>query len=113
MGVVFRRRMIATDASRTGWVFEGRPACGVWTGEALTWHINCLELRAVFLGLRHFLPFLMGHHVIVRTDNMAVVSYVNHQGTHGRAPWTGMRAISSCGPRANSGPTGQSMSPGL
>lgn len=82
MGTVFRRQMLTTDASLTGWgaVFEGRPACGVWTGETLAWHINCLELRAVFLALRHFLPFLKGHHVIVRTDNMAVVSHVNRQG---------------------------------
>jgi hypothetical protein len=82
MGAVSRRQMITTDASLTGWgaVFEGRPACGVWTGEALSWHINCLELRAVFLALHHFLPLLEGHHVIVRTDNMAVVSHVNRQG---------------------------------
>jgi hypothetical protein len=82
MGAVFRRQMVTTDASLTGWgaVFEGRPACGVWTGETLSWHINSLELRAVFLALCHFLPFLEGHHVIVRTDNMAVVSHVNRQG---------------------------------
>ncbi|MGL4249587.1 MAG: reverse transcriptase domain-containing protein, partial [Aeromonas sp.] len=82
MGIISCRQMITTDASLTGWgaVFEGRPAYGVWTGEALTWHINCLELRAVLLGLRHFLPYLRGHHVIVRTDNMAVVSHVNRQG---------------------------------
>ncbi len=74
--------MVTTDASLTGWgaVFEDRPACGVWTGEFLSWHINCLELRAVFLALIHFLPSLKGCHVIVRTDNMAVVSHINHQG---------------------------------
>ncbi len=33
----------------------------------LTWQINGLELRAVLLGLTHFLPFLMHSHVIVRT----------------------------------------------
>ncbi len=42
--------------------------------------INCLELRAVFLALKYFLPVLGGHHVIVRTDNMAVVSHINRQG---------------------------------
>ncbi len=75
-------QMVTTDASLTGWgaVFEGRPACGVWTEEFLSWHINCLELRAVFLALIHFLPSLMGCHVIVRTDNMAVVSHINRQG---------------------------------
>ncbi len=46
----------------------------------LSWHINCLELRAVFLALMHFLPVLGKHQIIVRTDNMVVVSHLNHQG---------------------------------
>ncbi len=82
MGVIHRRHMITTDASMTGWgaVFEGRPARGEWTGEFLFWHINCLELRAVLLALIHFLPVLGKHYVIVRTDNMVVVSHINRQG---------------------------------
>ncbi len=79
MGAIHRRHMITTDASMTGWgaVFEGRPAHGEWTGEFLSWHINFLELRAVFLALMHFLPVLGEYHIIVRTDNMAVVSHIN------------------------------------
>ncbi len=61
-------------------LFEGRLLRGEWTGEFLSWHINCLELRAVFLALIHSLPILGKHHVIVRTDNMAVVSHINRQG---------------------------------
>ncbi len=82
MGAIHRRHMITTDASMTGWgaVFEGRPASGEWKQEFLFWHINCLELRAVFLALKFFLPVLGEHHVIVRTDNMAVVSHINRQG---------------------------------
>ncbi len=82
MGAIHRRHMITTDASMTGWgaVFEGRPASGEWKEEFLFWHINCLELRAVFLALKYFLPVLEEHHVIVRTDNMAVVSHINRQG---------------------------------
>ncbi len=82
MGAIHHRHMITTDASMTGWgtVFEGRPARREWTGEFLFWNINCLELRAIFLALIHFLPFLGKHHVIVRTDNMAVVSHINRQG---------------------------------
>ncbi len=35
----------------------------------------------VFLALKYFLPVLGGHHIIVRTDNMAVVSQgINRQG---------------------------------
>ncbi len=82
MGAIHRRHMITTDASMTGWgaVFEGRPASGEWKEEFLFWHINCLELRAVFLAFKYFLPVLGEHHVIVRTDNMAVVSHINRQG---------------------------------
>ncbi len=106
MGAIHHRHMITMDALMTGWgtVFEGRPARGEWTGEFLSWHINCLELRAVFLALMHFLPVLGEHHIIVRTDNMAVVSHINRQGVHGRAPWTGLGAVFSFGPRANSFP---------
>ncbi len=45
-----------------------------------SWHINCLELRAVFLALMYFLSVLGEHHIIVRTLNMAVVSHINRQG---------------------------------
>ncbi len=81
-GVICHRQMITTDASLLGWgaVFEGRMAYGVWSGKYLTWHINGLELRAVHLALTHFLPFLTHSRVIVRTDNMAVVSHINCQG---------------------------------
>lgn len=45
-----------------------------------TWHINHLELEAVYLALRHFLSAVQGRQVLVRTDNTAVVSYINRQG---------------------------------
>jgi len=45
----------------------------------LSSHINCLELRAVFLALReHFLPKLRDYHVLVHTDNTLAVCYINH-----------------------------------
>ncbi|KAI2653798.1 hypothetical protein H4Q32_014146 [Labeo rohita] len=70
------------DASLTSWgaVMSGHPARGLWSGRHLTWHINCLEMLAVFRALKHFLPDLIGRHVLVRTDNTAVVYYINHQG---------------------------------
>ena len=43
-------------------------------------HINCPELLAVRLTLKHFLPLLRGHHVLIKTDNSTVVAYVNRQG---------------------------------
>ncbi|KAI2662377.1 Transposon Ty3-G Gag-Pol polyprotein [Labeo rohita] len=82
LGAPCRRVTPATDASLTGWgaVMSGHPARGLWSGRQLTWHINCLEMLAVFRALKHFLPDLRDRHVLVHTDNTSVVSYINHQG---------------------------------
>ncbi|XP_026084954.1 uncharacterized protein LOC113060276, partial [Carassius auratus] len=82
LGALCHRVTLATDASLTGWgaVMSGHPARGLWSDRHRTWHINCLEMLAVFRALKHFLPDLRGHHVLVRTDNTSVVSYINHQG---------------------------------
>lgn len=73
--------MVTTNASLTGWggTLEGRSVNGRW-GTPHSIHINCLELMAVEMVLRHFLPFLVGRHVLVRTDNTKVVEYINKQG---------------------------------
>ncbi len=95
IGAIHRRHIVTMDASMTGWgaVFEGRPASGEWTGD--TWHINCLELRAVFLALMYFLPILGGHRIIVRTDNMAVVSHINPgQACAPSSPWSQYKFLS-------------------
>ncbi len=56
LGAPCRRVTLATDASLTGWgaVMSGHPARGLWSGHHLTWHINCLEMLAVFRALKHF-----------------------------------------------------------
>lgn len=74
---------MTTDASLTGWgaTFEGRAVNGIWPSELTHAHINYLELMAVFLALKHFLPLLMDKHVLLKSDNsMVVVVYVNRQG---------------------------------
>ncbi len=78
LGASCHHVMLATDASLTGWeaVMEGYPARGLWSGRHLTWHINCLEILAVFRGLKHFLPDLRDRHVLVRTDNTAVARLI-------------------------------------
>ncbi|KAL0204692.1 hypothetical protein M9458_002710, partial [Cirrhinus mrigala] len=82
LGQVSRHVIVNTDASSTGWgaVCNRQAASGSWTGPRLQWHINCLELLAVFLALRWFRLMLRGKHVLVRTDNIATVAYINHQG---------------------------------
>jgi hypothetical protein len=37
-------------------------------------------MLAVENALSRFLPLIRGHHVLIRSDNMAVVSYLNRQG---------------------------------
>ncbi len=82
IGVVRVRQVVTTDASLTSWggIHEGRIVNGRWGQHLTNLHINYLEMLAVFLTLKHFLPFLKGHHVLVRTDNTTVVAYINRQG---------------------------------
>ncbi len=56
------------------------PASGLWLESKSRWHINRLELEAVFLALKVFQPQLEQQHVLIRTDNTSMVSYINHQG---------------------------------
>ncbi|XP_039904294.1 uncharacterized protein LOC120744181 [Simochromis diagramma] len=82
LGAVTARKVVTTDASLTGWgsTHEGRAVSGSWDSQHRGAHINWLELLAAFLALRHFLPLLRNHHVLIRTDNTTVVAYINRQG---------------------------------
>ena len=82
MGAVLSRKVVTTDASLSGWggLHEGRFVRGLWNVGLRRSHINYLELSAVFLSLKRFLPYLSGHHVLVRTDNTTTVAYINRQG---------------------------------
>jgi len=86
MGAV--RKVVSMNASLSGWgaVQERRAVNGFWSLDLRHTHRNYLELFTVFLALRHFLPFLQGYHILVRTDNTTVVAYINRQahtrGTH-------------------------------
>ncbi len=82
MGPILSRKVVIADASLPGWgrMHEGRSVRGRWSVDLQRSHINFLELSAVFLSLKHFLPSLMGHHVLVRMDNTMTVVYINRQG---------------------------------
>ncbi|CAM4715148.1 unnamed protein product [Leuciscus chuanchicus] len=75
-------KVLSTDASTSGWgaLLEGRPFFGQWSEREKLLHINCLEMLAVDNALTRFCPQIRGHHVLVRSDNMSVVSYINRQG---------------------------------
>ncbi|XP_077388987.1 uncharacterized protein LOC144026275 [Festucalex cinctus] len=83
-----RRETITTDASLTGWgaVWQHRTAQGSWSVRDRVDHINVLELRAVYLALMHFLPYLSGRHVLIRSDNTTTVFQINRQGGVRSAP---------------------------
>ncbi len=55
-----------------------RPSPLVEGGERLPHQL--LEMLAVCRACQFFLPDLIGRHVLIRSDNMSVVSYINHQG---------------------------------
>ncbi len=82
MGMVCNRKVVTTDASNTGWgaLCEGKLTFGHWSKAEKGFHINCLEMLAVCRACQFFLPDLIGRHVLIRSDNMSVVSYINHQG---------------------------------
>jgi len=77
-----RRETVTVDACLSGWdaVWQGRTAQGQWSAQEGVHHINVLELRAVLLALKHFLPQLADRHVLVRSDKMSAVAHINHQG---------------------------------
>ena len=71
-----------SDASTLGWGAHllHLTASGKWSDEQRSWHINRLELEAVFLALRQFLPTVQGKAVLVATDNTTVSCYIKKQG---------------------------------
>lgn len=73
---------VFTDASNLGWggVCGQLHAQGVWSRVDAHLHINVLELEAVTRSLLAFLPRWSPSHILVRSDNSTVVSYINRQG---------------------------------
>ncbi|KAJ8980208.1 hypothetical protein NQ317_002221 [Molorchus minor] len=73
---------IFTDSSLTGWgaVCQGQSTHGWWTTLDKKEHINVLELRAIFYGLRCFVG-KTNTNVLVRTDNTTALSYINRMGS--------------------------------
>ncbi|KAI2650552.1 Carbohydrate sulfotransferase 11 [Labeo rohita] len=69
--------IINTNASETGWV----AVCnGQDLDRTLTAVAHQLPRAAGSVSLRRFQPMLQGKHVLVRTDNRAMVTYINRQG---------------------------------
>jgi len=74
-----------TDASNIGWgaVLDGIRANGIWNTEEQGLHINCLELLAIYHGLRAVCKNINIKHIRVMTDNTTAYYYINNMGgTH-------------------------------
>ena len=71
-----------TDASKVGWGAHCQfgHASGLWSVQFQRNHINFLELMAVFLALKEFLPHLAGRWVTVSSDNTTSLAYIRNQG---------------------------------
>ena len=74
--------LLHTDASKTGWGahLNHLQAQGLWSKDQRAWHINALEMEALWLGLQAFLDTIRGSSVIAMTDNTTVVAQVRNQG---------------------------------
>ena len=74
---------MTTDASKSGWgcTVNGIPTGGCWTPEEADRHINYLEAKAVFLGLKSFSDQLSNKHVRVLVDNTTAMARINQMGT--------------------------------
>jgi len=74
--------VIQTDSSTIGWgaVFDKRKIGGRWTQTESVFHINVLELRAVFLALQAFAKYITGKYVKILSDSTTAVSYINNFG---------------------------------
>ena len=73
---------IVTDASKEGWGghLGDWVVSGHWSRAWAKQHINWLELQAVWLTLKHFLPQLQGTALDVISDNSTMVAYINKVG---------------------------------
>ena len=73
--------LLFTDPSVKGWGVHlgNQTMSGLWSDTEKNLQINVLELKAVFLAIRTFQSYLMNKRVLVDSDNVTVVPYLNKQ----------------------------------
>ncbi|KAL7295514.1 hypothetical protein TKK_0011159 [Trichogramma kaykai] len=73
---------IFSDASKTSWgVFcNEKSAYGHWKDKEQKDSINLLELTAAFFGLKIFAKDLENCQILLHTDNITAISYINRMG---------------------------------
>ncbi|XP_033214398.1 uncharacterized protein LOC117171315 [Belonocnema kinseyi] len=80
-GLVFRSA-IFSDASKSGWgaVCNNQKDSGFWSMSERKLHINFLELKAAFFGLKSLAKNFRNGEILLRIDNTTAVSYINRMG---------------------------------
>lgn len=73
---------IFSDASTTGWgiVCNGQKSHGFWSESESKEHINLLELKAAFFGIKCFASNLRDEQILLRIDNTTAIAYINRLG---------------------------------
>lgn len=74
--------VLTTDASLLGWGAhtDSDRTSGPWSSQEKRAHINVLELKAIYFGLKTLCSEARGKHIRVRSDNTTAVQYVNKMG---------------------------------
>lgn len=73
---------VFSDASTSGWgaVCNNNRVHGHWLRTEHCLHINFLELKAVFFGLKCFCKDLRFCDILLRVDNTTAIAYINKKG---------------------------------
>lgn len=74
---------IFSDASNMGWgaCCNYSEANGLWNHKERLYHINWLELRATYFGLKCFAKNKSHCNILLRIDNMTAVACINRMGS--------------------------------
>ena len=74
--------VVTTDASYLGWgaILHPHRVSRVWSRKEALDLINSLELKAVLLTLQNLESHILGRSVLICSDIMTVVSFINYQG---------------------------------
>ena len=81
--------IIQSDSSGYGWgallIGSNKKTQGLWGEEESCKHINVLELKAAFLGVKALCSELYNCHIQIQIDNQTAVTYINNMGgTHSK-----------------------------
>lgn len=73
---------IFSDASMSGWgvMCNGERSHGFWDAAESQCHINLLELKAAYIGLKYFARAVTNAEILLRIDNTVAISYINRMG---------------------------------